>query len=74
MGDGDMPDGSLYFGQRENVLHKLAHFRPGQLLCLRGKALRGAAQVAEAVGAFAAPALFVILQAAFEPLFLVALL
>ena len=74
MGDGDVPDGSLYFGQRENVLHKLAHFRPGQLLYLRGKALHGAAQIAEAVGTFDALALFVILQAVFKPLFLVALL
>lgn len=36
---------------------------PGQLLYFRGKALHGAAQLTEAVGALTAIALFIILQA-----------
>ena len=53
-----MPDGSLDFGQRKDVFHQLCHFGACEIFDLRGKALNRAAQIAKAVGALGAFALF----------------
>ena len=47
-----MPDGSLDFGQRKDVLHQLCHFGACEIFDLRGKALNRAAQIAKTMGAF----------------------
>ena len=44
-----MTDGSLDFGQGNDVFHQLCHFGACEIFDLRGKALNRAAQIAKAV-------------------------
>ena len=62
MGNRHVVDGSLDFGQRKDVFHQLDNLCPGKLLDLRGYALNRAAQIAKAVGALLALALFQMLM------------
>ena len=74
MGNRHVVDGSLDFGQRKDVFHQLDNLCPGKLLDLRGNSLNRAAQIAKAVGALLALALFQMLNPVLKTLYLVLLL